>query len=706
MPETSVSWTRRGDVALVVIDNPPLNALGPETSRALVAAVARSHADPSVVATVVTGAGDTFVAGADIRQLGGPSTPVGERATDRIDLSDKPVVAAIDGFAIGGGLEIALACHFRIATARAELGLSESLIGVIPGGGGTQRLPRLVGVDCALKIVQSGRRIAAPEAQALGIVDRLVDDPAALEETAFAEARRLAAAGDLRRIRDLPVPGDEAAHAEAFAAARRRADATKAGNRKALHAAVEAVEAACALLFAAGMARESEIFASLVGTPEAKALRYAFFAEREARKVPGMPKLDPAPRFAAGAVIGAGTMGSGIAMSMAEAGMGVKLVETDMDAARRGLSRIDATYAASVARGSLSADEKARRLARIEPVADYATLSACDVVVEAVFEDAALKRSIFDRLAQVTQPGALLLSNTSTIPLDLFVGGNPRAADVAGAHFFSPANVMKLVEVVDGPQTAPAALARAFAFARQLGKVAVVAGSCDGFVANRSRAPFQTEYQLMVEEGAAPEQVDRVMMEFGYPIGPFMVGDIAGLDIGYAVRKLNLAKDPDFRTLPIADRLVEMGRKGQKTGAGWYRYEPGSRKPVSDPVVAQVIEDVCRERGIARRAIPDAEVLRRPLFAAVNEACRILEEGIAVRPGDVDVMWLHGFGFPRQQGGLMHWADGIGAAAIAGQIDMWRDTLGARWQVCDLLRELARSGRPFGSIESRWRAKP
>ena len=455
MPETSVSWTRRGDVALVVIDNPPLNALGPETSRALAAAVARSEADPSVVATVVTGARDTFVAGADIRQLGGPSTPVGERATDRIDLSDKPVVAAIDGFAIGGGLEIALACHLRVATARAELGLSESLIGVIPGGGGTQRLPRLVGVERALEIVQSGRRIAAPEAQALGIVDRLVDDPAALEETAFAKARRLAAAGDLRRIRDLPVPGDEAAHAEAFAAARRRADATKAGNRKALHAAVEAVEAACALPFAAGMARESEIFASLVGSPEAKALRYAFFAEREARKVPGMPKLDPAPRFAAGAVIGAGTMGSGIAMSMAEAGMGVKLVETDMDAARRGLSRIEATYAASVARGSLSADEKARRLARIEPVVDYAALSACDVVVEAVFEDAALKCSIFDRLAQVTQPGALLLSNTSTLPLDLFVGGNPRPADVAGAHFFSPANVMKLVEVVGGPQTTP-----------------------------------------------------------------------------------------------------------------------------------------------------------------------------------------------------------------------------------------------------------
>lgn len=707
MSEPSVRWERRGDVAFVTIDNPPLNALAPATSGQLVAAVERSSADAAVVATVIVGAGGTFVAGADIRQLGSagdkPAAPT-PRASERIDLSSKPVVAAVDGFAIGGGLEIALACHGRVAAARAEFGLGETLIGVIPGGGGTQRLPRVLGIERALEIIQSGRRFGAAEALALDVVDLVEDDPARLESVAADFARRLAAPGSLPRIRDMEIADVPEARPALFTAGRKRADTTKLGNRKALNAAVDAVEAAATLSFEDGMRREQELFASLVGTDEAKALRYAFFAEREARKVPGMPKVEDAPARRA-AVIGAGTMGTGIAMAFADSGIAVKLLDRDAAAVAKGIERIAATYESSVKRGSLAPAERDARLARVSPVERYEALSDCDVIVEAVFEDLALKRDIFARLDAVAPRGALLLSNTSTIDIGLIAQGHTRAADIAGAHFFSPANVMKLVEVVDGPQTAPATLARTFALSRRIGKIPAVAGSCDGFVANRSRAPFQTEYQVMVEEGATPEQVDRVFMAFGYPVGPFMVGDIAGLDIGYAVRKINYARDPGFRRLPIADRLAEMGRFGQKTGAGWYRYEKGSRTPLPDPVVAQVIEDVCRERGIERRVIADEEVLMRPLLAAVNEACRILEEGMAVRPGDVDVMWLHGFGFPRDKGGLMFWADTLGPRRVVEQMDRYRAAHGERWQACELLRDLAKRGKPFSAIESRWKAK-
>jgi 3-hydroxyacyl-CoA dehydrogenase len=702
-----VRWERHGDIAVVTIDNPPLNALAASTSSELVGAVERSERDTSVVATVIVGANATFVAGADIRRLGGQAPAAASpqpRASETLDLSAKPVVAAIDGFAIGGGLEIALACHGRVATARAEFGLGETLIGVIPGGGGTQRLPRVVGIGRALEIIQSGRRISAAEALALDIVDLVEDDPSRLEAVAADFARRLAARGSLPRIRDIPLPGTAADHASAFAEARRRADSTKAGNRLALHAAVDAVEAAVLLGFEDGMRREQALFAGLVDSGEAKALRYAFFAEREARKVPGMPKADGRTPARA-AVVGAGTMGTGIAMAFADAGIPVALIDRDAVSVRRGMERIASTWEASVRRGSLQPAERDARLARVTPVRTWEELSGCDVAVEAVFEDVALKRDVFARLDAVMPAGALLLSNTSTIDIGLIAQGHRRAGDIAGAHFFSPANVMKLVEVVDGPQTRPMALARTFALSRRLGKIPAVAGSCDGFVANRCRAPFQTEYQIMVEEGASPEQVDRVMMEFGFAIGPFMVGDIAGLDIGHAVRRLNLAKDPGFRMLPIPDRLYDLGRYGQKTGAGWYRYEKGSRTPLSDPVVAEVIEAVSRERGIARRAIADDEVLMRPLLLAVNEACRILAEGMAVRPGDIDVMWLHGFAFPRQRGGLMFWADTLGPRRIVEAMERYEAEHGARFEPCSLLRDLALRDARFASIETRWRVK-
>jgi 3-hydroxyacyl-CoA dehydrogenase len=702
MADQTVEWIRRGDIALLVISNPPLNALKPTTTIELVAGVRRSEGDPGVKATVLIGANETFIAGADIRQLGGPSTPPGQRATDLIDLGEKPVVAAIDGFAVGGGLEIAMACHGRVATARAEMGLSETLLGVIPGGGGTQRLPRLVGVERALDLILSGRRCKSAEALKLGLVDQVIESPDELEKAASAFALSLCGKVQTRRIRDMPVSGTPDERARLFAAARRRADATKGGNRHALHGAIDAVEAACGLALSEGMLREQHIFGTLVNTVEAKALRYAFFAEREARRVPGMPASSVFPSAQRAAVVGAGTMGAGIAMTFAEAGIPVLLMDVDAEATRRGQERIAATYMASVKRGSLSSDEMSRRMALIGLAGSYEQIAESDAVVEAAFESLPIKQKIFSILADCTKPGTLLLSNTSTIDIDLIAAGNPRIADIAGAHFFSPANVMKLVEVVVGLSTSATTLARTFELSRKLAKVPVVAGSCDGFVANRSRMPFQTEVQLMLEEGASPEQIDRVMMAFGYPVGPFMVGDIAGLDIGYAVRKLSAEKDPNFRKLPIPDRLVEMGRHGQKAGAGWYRYESGSRTPQQDPVVAEIIEQVRRERGITPRALSDEEVLHRPLFGAVNEACRILEEGMAVRPSDIDVMWLHGFGFPRQHGGLMHWADRIGASAILRQYDHWAERLGPRWSPCDLLIETARSGQPLCDTPTRW----
>jgi len=688
-----VTLERKGHIGVITVDYPPVNALGPGVADGIKDCVTRGNLDPAIKAMVLIGAGRSFIAGADIRGFGTNRArpPLGQRVYDTLDASEKPVVAAIHGYALGGGLEIAMACHYRVALPSARVGLPEVLIGILPGGGGTQRLPRLTGVRPALDMIITGRHVPASEAKQLGIIDAVLPQGSDLHDGAVDFAIGIATSRPLPRVRDRTVKLDDPGIFDAT----RKSIARRARNQKAPYHCIAAVEAACTLSFDEGCRREAELFKELENSDEARALRYAFFAEREVARLPDLPANTPVRDFANAAVVGAGTMGGGIAMSFADHGLPVKIMDATPEALARGMQRIRDNYATSVRRGSLAEDEMQRRLARIEPVSSYEDIADCDLVIEAVFEDMDVKKPVFARLDEVMKPGALLFSNTSALDIDQLATMTRRAQDVAGTHFFSPANVMKLLEVVRGKASSPQTLATAMQLGRRIGKISAMAGNTDGFVANRSRAPFTAETVILLEEGCLPEQVDKVMVEFGYPMGPFAAGDLAGLAIGYASRKRRAAENPNFRKQPIADRLVEMGRHGQKTGAGWYRYEKGDRTPHPDPVVAAIIKEVGAALGNPAREFTDREILRRLLFASVNEACKILEEGKAYRPSDVDVMWLHGFGFPRYRGGLFFWADGIGVREVYNQIAAWHQQYGNRWAPSRLLRELAESGTPF-----------
>ncbi len=695
-----------GDVAVIVVDNPPVNALSPGVPEGIIDAVTRANADPAIKSIVLIGAGRAFIAGADIRQFGTGRVrpPLGERSYDFLDRSDKPIVAAIHGFALGGGLENAMACNYRIAVRSAKVGLPEVLIGILPGGGGTQRLPRLAGPKAALEMIVSGRHVPAEEVHKLGIVDAVVDDAADLRAAAVKVAREIAEIRPLPRVSEKTDKLQEARDEPGMFDGMRKSIARRARNQKAPYNCIAAVEAACTLPFPQGLAREQELFQELENADEARALRYAFFAEREVAKLPDIPAATPIKDIETAAIIGAGTMGGGIAMSFADHGYPVRVLEATQEALDRGMDRIRKNYETSVKRGSLAADEMERRFARIRPVTSYDEIGDADVAIEVVFEEIPVKQEVFRKLDAAMKPGALLLTNTSAIDIDRMAEVTKRPQDVAGSHFFSPANVMKLLEVVKGTKSAPEVLATTMALGRKIGKISAMAGNCDGFVANRSRAPFNSEMVILLEEGALPEQVDKVMVDFGYPMGPFAVGDLAGLDIGYAGRRRRAAENPNYRKLPIADRIVEMGRHGQKTGAGWYRYEKGDRTPHPDPEVARVIKEFAAETGGTQRSFSDEEILRRLLFSSLNEACKILEEGIAYRASDIDVMWLHGFGFPRYRGGLMFWADQIGVRTVYDQIRNWHQRYGERWTPAALLRELAESGTSFRDAKPRSRA--
>ncbi|HEV8680739.1 MAG TPA: 3-hydroxyacyl-CoA dehydrogenase NAD-binding domain-containing protein, partial [Stellaceae bacterium] len=586
----------------------------------------------------------------------------------------------------------ALACHYRVAVPSAKVGLPEVQIGILPGAGGTQRLPRLIGPKAALDMITSGRHVPAEEANRLGIIDEVVAE-GDLKGAAVAFARRVAGQRPLPRIRD---KGEKLAEGTpALFEAARKAIARRARNQRAPYACIEAIEAACTLPFAEGLALERKLFDEQVGSDEAKALRYAFFAEREAQKIPFIGRDVPLRPTDAPGVVGAGTMGGGIAMSFADYGFDVKITDATPEALERGMSRIRSNYETSVRRGSLAQDEMERRFARIHPVPGIDDLVECDVIIEAVFEQIDVKQEVWKKLDAAIKPGALLYSNTSGIDIDIMANATSRPQDVAGTHFFAPANVMKLFEVVHGTKSAPDVIATAMALGRKIGKVSGLAGNGDGFVANRSRAPFSTEMIIMLEEGALPEQVDKVMVDFGYPIGPFATADLSGLDIGYDTRKRRAAQYPNYRKQPIADRVVEAGRLGQKNGKGWFRYEPGDRTPHPDPEVTRIIKETAAELGVPQHAFTDDEILRRLLFASVNEACRILDEGKALRASDIDVMWLYGFGFPRYRGGLMYWADGIGVREVYNQIAAWHQRYGERWVPSPLLRRLAEAGTPL-----------
>jgi 3-hydroxyacyl-CoA dehydrogenase len=692
---------REGRVAVIVIDNPPVNALSPGIAEGVLECFHAMERDEGIDAMVLIGAGRSFIAGADIRYFGTgvKRLAVGQRVADLIDLGTKPIVAAIHGYALGGGLEYALACHYRIARSDARLGLPEVLIGALPGGGGTQRLPRLIGPAAALEIILSGRHVPASEAHALGLVDALVEPDADLRQAALALARDVAARRPLPRVRDRSVAtAGPAALAPLFH------DAREALARRARHQQVplnclRAVEAGCTLPFEDGIREEARLFAELESTTEARALRYAFFAEREAAKLPDLPPDADVPAVQTLAVIGAGTMGRGIAMSAADAGLAVLLHDATPEALERGMQGIRRDYAISVERGRLTQAESARRIARIQPVAQLADVAHCDAVVEAVFEDLATKQQVFAQLDAVMKPQALLLSNTSALDVDRIAAATARPQNVAGAHFFSPAQVMKLLEVVRCDATSAATLQATVQLGRRLRKTCVVARNGEGFLTSRSRNPLTTEAMILLEEGALPEQIDRVMTDFGYPMGPFAVSDLVGLDIAYAVRRARAQADPSFRHLPVPDRLVEAGRLGQKAGAGWYRYAPGSRTPQVDPEVTALIAQEAERLGTGGHRFTDTDILHRLLFGAVNECCRILQEGRIYRASDIDVAWLHGFGFPRFRGGLMFWADTLGAAEIARQVSAWHAVLGPRWAPSPLLLHAARTGQPLREIK-------
>jgi 3-hydroxyacyl-CoA dehydrogenase len=686
-------------VGVITVDYPPVNALGPGVSDGIIAALDRGMADPNVRAFVLMGAGRTFIAGADIRGFGKARPTPTRRTYDVLDAATKPVVAAIHGYALGGGLENALACHYRIAVPSAKVGLPEVQIGILPGGGGTQRLPRLVGPKVALEMIVSGRHVPADEARRLGIIDDIIPGQD-LRKEAVAWAKRIADRRPLPRVRDRSDRLAEAKSDPGMFDAARKAFARKMRGQPAPEKCIQAVEAACTQPFDEGIATERRLFSELENTPEAQALRYAFFAEREVNRIPGLPKELKVPEIKTMAVVGAGTMGGGIAMSFADAGMPVKLVDAAPDVLAKGLQRIKANYETSVKRGSLTQAEMEKRLALIQPVERIEDIGDCDAVIEAVFERMPVKQDVFRNLDEVMKPEAMLFTNTSALDIDQIAAVTRRPEKVAGTHYFVPANVMKLFEVVNASKTAPETLAAAMKLGRDINKISVYAGNCDGFVANRSRIPFNLEQGLMIEEGALPQQIDKVMEDFGYPVGPFKVNDMSGLDVSYDTRKRRAAADPNYRGLPITDAIVEAGRLGLKTGAGWYKYEKGDRTPHVDPELEALIRSKAAELGIKQRKFTDDEILKRLLFGAINECCKIIEEGKAIRASDIDVMWLHGFGFPRYKGGVMYWADTVGAREIYNQVAAWHQMYGARWRPSELLRKTAEAGGKLRELKA------
>ena len=690
---------RRGAVALLTIDNPPVNAISVAVVTGLRDAMAALGSDESVHAIVITGAGRAFVAGADIREFGKPrpaDAPTLPEVIDAIESSDKPVVAAINGVAAGGGLEIALGCHYRVAAPAARLGLPEVTLGLIPGAGGTQRLPRLIGVESALDLIVAGRLVPAARAEALGIVDAVAEDTVAaavrLAETVVAEGRAP------RRIRDMD---DKLAAArgkpEIFDTIRARI-ARRARGFEAPYACIESIANAVALPFGEAMAAEREIFKRCVDSEQSAAQRHVFFAEREVGKIPGIAKDTPIRPIAGAGIVGCGTMGGGIAMNFLNAGIPVCVLETSQEALDRGLGIIRDNYAATVAKGRLSQADMDARMARLTGTLDNADLGAADIVVEAAFESLDVKRSVFETLDQVCKPEAILATNTSTLDVDAIAAVTRRPDKVIGTHFFSPANVMRLLETVRGAETSDETIMTVMKLARKIGKVAVLVGICDGFVGNRMYYAYTRQANFLLEEGALPHQVDKVLYEFGFPMGPFAVGDLAGLDIGWQVRKAREAANPTTRRYsPIADRICERGRFGQKTGAGWYRYEKGSRTPIPDPEIEDLIVAVSKELGITRREIGEQEILERCLYPLINEGAKILEEGIALRSLDIDIVWIYGYGFPRYRGGPMYYADQIGLGTIYDAMCRLHEAHGDWLEPAPLLAELARSGGSFGA---------
>jgi 3-hydroxyacyl-CoA dehydrogenase len=696
----------RDRVAIITVDNPPVNALSPGVPEGIADAIARADSDAAVDAIVLIGAGTTFIAGADInifrtlrtrQQSLERSAAIHKRLKDIEDVS-KPLVAAIHGHALGGGLEFAMSCRYRVAVSSAVLGQPEVTLGIVPGAGGTQRLPRLAPVATALELCTSGKFISASRAQAEGIIDAIVSGDLLDGAMTFALARGQT---DLRPgTRDLsPRMASRDEGVAACRAARTALAKTARGTRAPL-AAVDAIEAAVTMDFEAGSARERELFADCVLATESRAMVHLFFAEREAGRVPDVPKDTPARDITRAAVVGAGTMGGGIAMAYANAGIPVLLKDVDRSALDRGLATIRRNYESTAAKGRMTQDALERTMALIAPTTTYEGFDHVDIVVEAVFENMDLKKETFAELARVTRPDAVLASNTSTLDIDEFAKASGRPAQVIGHHFFSPANVMKLIEIVRARETSPEVIAASLKLARKLNKVGVVVGNCFGFVANRMLAYYMREAYLLLEEGASVPQIDQALTDFGLPVGPFGMQDIAGIDVGARIRQYlksvgrTRAEGPQSA---VPDRLFDLGRYGQKTGAGWYKYEPGSRTRIPDPLVEDIADAEAARRGVARHPIEDGEIIARIMTALANEGVRVLEEGYAIRASDIDVIYCHGFGFPRHRGGPMFYADTIGLPIVLERVKSYRDRFGDYWKPAALLERLVSEGRALHS---------
>ena len=690
-----VSYECRDGIGVITVDYPPVNALGADVRTGLVAALEQGLNDDQARAMVVIGAGRTFPAGADIREFGKPPVdPWLPEVVSRFEASEKLVVAAIHGTALGGGLEVALGCDYRIALDSAKVGLPEVKLGLLPGAGGTQRLPRLIGADAALPIIAGGNPVPAAKARSLGIVDEVVGDD--LAGAAIAYANKLVDAKAPRRpLNEGKAKLDNPGLFDEY----RQSIARKQRGFLSPFRCIDAVKAATELDFEDGMKRERELFTELMQSSESRAQRHVFFAEREVAKVPGIAKDTPRRKIEIVAVIGAGTMGGGIAMNFANAGIPVYLLEVKQEALDKGLSVIRRNYENTAKKGRITQKDVEKRMGLIRPTLSYDDLKNVDLVIEAVFETMDIKKAVFGELDRVCKPGAILATNTSTLDVNEIAAITSRPQDVMGMHFFSPANVMKLLENVRGDKTADDVVATVMDLSKRIGKVGVCVGVCHGFVGNRMLHKRQHEAIALVEEGATPEQVDKVLYDFGLPMGPFAMADLAGLDVGYRIREeLRKAGDPDAQETHWLDKLAAEGRYGQKTGAGVFRYEEGDRTPRPDPKVAGMIAEHRREKGIEPREVSDQEILERCLYVMVNEGAKILEEGIASRALDVDVVWIYGYGWPVYRGGPMFWADQVGVKSIYDKVVEFNQRLGDRsWKPAPLLKQLAEAGKGFHS---------
>ncbi len=690
-----VSLALDGDVAVITIQNPPVNALSPGVPEGIAGAISRAAADPQVRAVVVMGGGRTFIAGADIKELekaaaGTHAGPDLHGFLQHIEDCPKPVVMAMHGTALGGGLEVAMAGHYRVASPEAQMGQPEVTLGIIPGAEGTQRLPRLVGLAAAVEMCVTGKPIQAEEALKLGLIDRILEGD--LRKGAVEFAREVAGAG-VRKTREREEKLKTGDTPLILTAGRELAQKTRR-NQTAPVLALNALAAAATLPWEEGWRKERELMKEALASDQARAMIHAFFAERAVAKVPDVPPGTPTYEIRKVGIIGAGTMGGGIAMACANAGISVFLKDSEQAALDRGMAAIRKNYDGSMKRGRFTQEQVNQRLALIHPQLSYEGFEEADLILEAVFENLALKRQIFAEIDKIAKPDAVLASNTSTLDVDKIAGATSRPERVVGLHFFAPANVMRLVEIVRGKATRKEVLATALALAKKLGKVGVVVGNCHGFVGNRMMLPYMREAQLLVEDGATPEQVDRALTDFGMAMGIFAVDDMGGIDVLYRVRQesKHLLK-PGVRQPLVHDKLYHLGRLGQKTGAGWYRYDE-NRKPMPDPEVHALIESTAREAGIERRAIPDREIVERCIYTLINEGARILEEGYALRAADIDVVYLTGYGFPAYRGGPMWYADTVGLKKIYDRISEFG------WEPAPLLKKLAEQGGTFAGLDA------